>query len=1106
MNSPFTEFMREDNAATESLLGPSFETPFVENDPSSRFSRRRGEQGYEQYEAAMADPGQYETEDLYYEDEVKDTQEAIRLNRQYASRLGWDKFQIDINELMLPYSGQQNVSLAEDAFAHAVAVWQSQNGLSSDGIIGPNTWAKLKSQLGTPGNTTASPSVSSTSSSVNSNVVSNITRFNTEIERASNSYSISPNIVRGIIAAESAGNPDSGKGKTGYKGLMQAERTVDQLTPQTSIETGVKKFIAFRDKTLNPWFTRLQIPQPSATDENYLKACLSCYNAGPVTALKAIQYAHTAGNWRNWLLPEYYQRALLFSGGYARYSACNQGVAAVEIDKASAERLKYRFKTAGWRNEPDPPEWNAIQSSLHPVLRCWIETKYRNTPGYLNRFIAYMQYFDRVMPVNEMQDTEFGWGQSDNLENEDNSDYETIGFIDQEISVEDSLKLLYPGDVANRVRQMLMDGTFKPTLLEEFASGQVWNEDYLALEVLYVKNPSLRPSSLDTASETDRLKILRAQMLKHKTLLAPIVSGIIRPVFGNPSNFQVGQHAPCNIIDLRKEVTAQGRLKGGEINGRTWYKKDERLTPRSTAKIDCIVLHHMAFNRGNDVNSYKTVGAQYAVLADGKITQLYNDTDYLNSSNGFNSRCIAIEFAGNFPPFNYKWWASGGNTPSRCYLTPAQARAGRSLLAELKGRFPGIKYLYAHRQSSSNKLEDPGPDVWFTIGEWAITTLGLTDLLPQPKTGTGSPIPSQWRIARQSVFPSATTTKEYQEETDQVYETGFDESELQQYEYDDENFRDEAGSEDIHDHEEEEYDYEAGIEELVSQWTRAAELNRRYAQQLGWGQMMNQVNDFLLPYSGMQNVSLGEEELARAAAAWQQSLGLVADGIIGPNTWAKMKPLLNNIAPSQPTPAVISQYAPSPQNIFAFNQWHAQKILDTINAGIVSVNRNLTYDPKVQLEQIVLGRKVLSADPQTRILQVLPVLYHICDHARVNNNTDIVIGSFIRAPQSNGVCEGHCAGRAIDINFKGGSFALQAAARMVITILSYLHTIGPVYNKDLRFGLPFQGVFFGNNSLPKFRRTSPSNIIDPTIARLIAPLGMVFPDNDNHMHVQVKWM
>ena len=337
----------------------------------------------------------------------KNWSKAVELNRYYGKKLPWIQHVYLINDLLLKATGQSGISLGEEAFAQAVSAWQLQNGFSqkeADGVIGPNTWKKMQTVLGVK----AVPvSEHSGVKAADKSIVSNILKYTAVIEKYSSLYKINSNLVRGIIAAESGGNALSGKGKSGYKGLMQAERTEDQLQPDTSVKTGVDKFIKFRDKTLNPWLAKLGIKLPAQDDENYLKACLACYNAGPVTALKAIQYAHMSGNWRQWLSAEHYLRALVFSGGYDRYVACNANANGADIDKATAERIKYRFKTSGWRSEPDPAPWGAVASVINPITRCWIETKFKNTPGYLDKFIFYFKYFQSNPVARELEGVEY---------------------------------------------------------------------------------------------------------------------------------------------------------------------------------------------------------------------------------------------------------------------------------------------------------------------------------------------------------------------------------------------------------------------------------------------------------------------------------------------------------------------------------------------------------------------------------------------------------------------------------------------------------------------------------------------------------------------------
>ena len=326
------------------------------------------------------------------------------------------------------------------------------------------------------------------------------------------------------------------------------------------------------------------------------------------------------------------------------------------------------------------------------------------------------------------------------------------------IEHEGFLSLLSPGVIMQRAKQLLGEGVFSLSLVGRFASGQIWNEDHLALEVFFHRQPRLRPAGLDTVPGSRRLRLLHWLAVKYQRELAPIRERIVRPIFGNPASFQVGSAEGCQIQDLREEVRKLGPLVAGTYKSKVYYKRAEHASPRKESAIDSIALHHMAFNIGNDVNSYKKVGAHYIVTADGQIAQLYDDLDFMNASDGFNPRSVAIEFAGNFSDHRYHWWKSSKQTiPDRCYLTPTQIRAGRCLLATLKKRLPDIKYLYAHRQSSKDRTGDPGPDVWFNIGEWALANLNLTDRLPRTHIGTGQPIPDSWRMSR-SAIPAMTMT------------------------------------------------------------------------------------------------------------------------------------------------------------------------------------------------------------------------------------------------------------------------------------------------------------------------------------------------------------
>jgi N-acetyl-anhydromuramyl-L-alanine amidase AmpD len=185
-----------------------------------------------------------------------------------------------------------------------------------------------------------------------------------------------------------------------------------------------------------------------------------------------------------------------------------------------------------------------------------------------------------------------------------------------------------------------------------------------------------------------------------------------------------------------------------QIEDRTAFTpKDKRVAVRDPKTVDALVLHQMAFSRGSDPTRYDKVTAHYAILPDGKIIQLHPISAYLNASNGFNSKSVAVEFAGNFPNIKGKCWEA---KKYGCHaLTQAQIEAGRKLIKHLI-KTNGLTHVLAHRQSSGTRENDPGPDIWYNVGQWAVDNLGLKDGGPgfwiKNKVGPdGKPIPGEWR-------------------------------------------------------------------------------------------------------------------------------------------------------------------------------------------------------------------------------------------------------------------------------------------------------------------------------------------------------------------------
>ena len=173
-------------------------------------------------------------------------------------------------------------------------------------------------------------------------------------------------------------------------------------------------------------------------------------------------------------------------------------------------------------------------------------------------------------------------------------------------------------------------------------------------------------------------------------------------------------------------------------------EKSNRKGNRDAKTVYALVLHQMACcaRRKDPLRSYLNIKSHFAILRDGTILQLHPISALLWASNGFNARSVAVEFAGNFPSTQGKWWQ--GDKFGRDRPTQAQFEAGRYLIRYLI-RTMGLTHVLAHRQSSSTRENDPGPDIWSQVGQWAVDKLGLKDGGPGFKIGSGNPIPDAWR-------------------------------------------------------------------------------------------------------------------------------------------------------------------------------------------------------------------------------------------------------------------------------------------------------------------------------------------------------------------------
>lgn len=199
-----------------------------------------------------------------------------------------------------------------------------------------------------------------------------------------------------------------------------------------------------------------------------------------------------------------------------------------------------------------------------------------------------------------------------------------------------------------------------------------------------------------------------------------------------------GEFGGIDIIDRIAHGTRSKRKcrRGHTTNG------PDGWCVRDLSKIYALVLHQTAFSRGNRIDRYDNVGAHFVIIPDGRVIQLHPLEAYLHSSNGLNAGSVAVEFVGNFPNTRGTWWR--GDRFGRNKPTSEQIVAGRKLVRHLISKI-GLTHVLAHRQSSKQKANDPGPHIWKGVGQWALDSKGLSDGGSTFSVGTGQPIPAAWR-------------------------------------------------------------------------------------------------------------------------------------------------------------------------------------------------------------------------------------------------------------------------------------------------------------------------------------------------------------------------
>lgn len=195
-------------------------------------------------------------------------------------------------------------------------------------------------------------------------------------------------------------------------------------------------------------------------------------------------------------------------------------------------------------------------------------------------------------------------------------------------------------------------------------------------------------------------------------------------------------------------VKRGGKLERYEPAGRAW---------RETRGF---TLHQTACNMGERIERYDAIGAHFVVLRSGRVLRMADLNSVVFHGNGWNAQCVGIEIDGLYAGLedipetaldeSLRTTWDDPTTPTRekpMRVTPQAMLATRNLIRwgayEIARNGGKLEVLCAHRQSSLDRRNDPGEEIWKQVALPLHAELGLTDGGVGFKIG-GYAIPERW--------------------------------------------------------------------------------------------------------------------------------------------------------------------------------------------------------------------------------------------------------------------------------------------------------------------------------------------------------------------------
>lgn len=227
-------------------------------------------------------------------------------------------------------------------------------------------------------------------------------------------------------------------------------------------------------------------------------------------------------------------------------------------------------------------------------------------------------------------------------------------------------------------------------------------------------------------------KDIDAATRKFQTDAGLLVDGIVGPKSWEAADtmFKAGTKTRPAIDGIAPNV-----INGVEV----WDYRDVAKPPknfsyvRPWSQISGVMIHRTACVLGENPIRYLPVNAHIGVTLEGRIVLAHAWDKMIWHGNSPSPWSIGIEIDGNGSGKPGYWWKPGG--PSHP-ITDEQVKASVVLLDLLLDAFAKngqtLKYIVAHRQSSSQRECDPGFEAWNKI---ALPWMEKTGAIPGPREG-----------------------------------------------------------------------------------------------------------------------------------------------------------------------------------------------------------------------------------------------------------------------------------------------------------------------------------------------------------------------------------